>query len=546
MNAVTAAIVLLCTHMVYETNDDFAISSRIADGYPEVYFINYYYCLLLTKIQAVTSVLNVHVVAQVVLSFVSFVCILKLVLDNARERIAVVSACALILFFSIDHYTTIQFTKTAALATIAGSVLLIDALIKRRHLFYYGAGAFLFLLGACIRIEGVIIAFGFAGIYVLSWMVENRYELKEVLSSRAIAFGLIMVVIVGGSAALHMASMKANARTPELENYVKYNELRTAVIDFSILDSYEEQKQKYDEAGLSENDIILIKSWMFDYDGAASSENLESIIKIGDGDNKKEMSVKKAIKQFIKGVRSSMKTLTPKGAQIIVLILLGVWLIIAGKGSVRLFVFLTGLATIALHIMMYYIGRPAYRAFYVPNVCAAIVMLYMLSELEEIRKPKKYPGVLVILAMVLLVIPVYKDAVDTYNANSNRIMSKEFAEHINSNKDDFFVVGTREKKQNPSYIVPWKKPDTRLESNCMGTGSWGTMSPYILNKLASYGMENPIRDTLYNPNAYYVGNKNVGRMEEYYNKWYPKKGQTVRMVKKDEVDGMGVWKPLYE
>ena len=40
INAVILAAVLIATHMMYETNDDYAIASRIVDGYPEVNFVN--------------------------------------------------------------------------------------------------------------------------------------------------------------------------------------------------------------------------------------------------------------------------------------------------------------------------------------------------------------------------------------------------------------------------------------------------------------------------------------------------------------------------
>lgn len=546
VNGAILIIVLLCTHMVYETNDDFAISSRIVDGYPEVYFINYYYCLLLTKIQSCTTLLNVHVVAQVVLSYVSFVCILKLILDSSKERIVTIAACALLAYFSIDHYATIQFTKTAALITITGALLTIDALIKERSILYYIIGILLFLIGACIRVEGVTIAFGFAGIYAIAWMIDNRSDLKEFFFNKGLALGIVMIVIIGGTATLHIASMKANSRTPELEEYVEYNDLRTSVIDFSILNSYEKQRAEYDEAGLSETDISLIKSWMFDYDGAASSDNLKTIIRIGNQRTGNKMSAKKAVRQFVKGTWSSLKSLTPKGTQIIILVMMGIWLIVAGNRTVKFYVFLTGAAVVALHIVLYYIERPAYRAFYVPNICAAIFMIYELSEIGALSKFKRLPGILVIMMMLLLIMPVYRDATDTYNSNMNRIMSEEFVEYLNSNKDKFFVIGTREKKQNPYFILPWKRPDTGIESNCMGTGSWGTKSPYLFDKLAVYGLDNPVKDALYDPNTYYIGNKNIDKMTEYYNKWYSKEGKTVRMVKQMEVAGMNVWKPSYE
>ena len=541
INAAIAAAVLLFTHMSYETNDDFAISSRIVDGYPEVYFINYYLCLILTKLQNLMPSLNAFVVSQIAMSFVSFVCILKLVMDNCKERIVIIASVALILFFSIDHYSTIQFTKTAALITTAGALLLIDALIKSRNAFYYILGVLLFLAGSGLRIEGTIVPFGFAGIYAIAWMIENRGRLKIFLSERKIAISLVMIVIIAGSVALQIASLWANNRTPELKEYTAYNSYRTAIVDYSRLDYYEDQKSEYEKAGFSDFDIKLIRSWIFDYDGAASTDNLKKIIEISDGADKEGMTVKTSAKQFLKETKKNVRKITPMGAQLIVLMLLGLWLILAGTWSSRLLVVLAAMATAAMHVMLYYVERPAYRAFYVPIICAAVFMIYALSELGELPKWKKAPGIAIALIIAVLVLPVYKDSIKTFHKNEKRIMSDEFVERLKSDNDTFFVVGTMEKKTNPSYLTPWKAPDTSLDSNCMGGGSWGTKSPYILDKLSAYGIQNPIKDLIDNDNARYVGNKNVKNLTSYYNKWYGKDGRTIQLEQDGEIDGLKVW-----
>ena len=47
VNMVILILVLVTTNLMYETNDDYAIAARIADGYPYVNFINYYLCRIL-------------------------------------------------------------------------------------------------------------------------------------------------------------------------------------------------------------------------------------------------------------------------------------------------------------------------------------------------------------------------------------------------------------------------------------------------------------------------------------------------------------------
>ena len=50
INTAILIAVLVCTDMGYETNDDFAIASRIVDGYPEVFFVNWFLAFVLTKL----------------------------------------------------------------------------------------------------------------------------------------------------------------------------------------------------------------------------------------------------------------------------------------------------------------------------------------------------------------------------------------------------------------------------------------------------------------------------------------------------------------
>lgn len=51
INTVVLLAVMLLTDTAYETNDDYVISLRIADGYPYSSFVNYFLCRMLIGIQ---------------------------------------------------------------------------------------------------------------------------------------------------------------------------------------------------------------------------------------------------------------------------------------------------------------------------------------------------------------------------------------------------------------------------------------------------------------------------------------------------------------
>ena len=81
----------------------------------------------------------------------------------------------------------------------------------------------------------------------------------------------------------------------------------------------------------------------------------------------------------------------------------------------------------------------------------------------------------------------------------------------------------------------------RKDRNVTGTGGWGVLSPYMLDRLAEFGVYNPIKDLIDNEKAFYVGNKNIKRLTEYYNKWYGTPETTIYMDQVDEVDGRKIW-----
>ncbi|MBP3895092.1 MAG: hypothetical protein J6D07_01360, partial [Mogibacterium sp.] len=104
INLIIMVAVMLLTHMVYETNDDYAIASRIVDGYPEIVFINYYLCAMLAKVQVLTSSLNIFVLTQILLSFISFTIVLELLFDKSSHRIIQLVSVSIVIMLSIDAY----------------------------------------------------------------------------------------------------------------------------------------------------------------------------------------------------------------------------------------------------------------------------------------------------------------------------------------------------------------------------------------------------------------------------------------------------------
>lgn len=547
VNAVILAGMLLLTDMAYETNDDFAITSRLVAGYPYVGFVNYYLCKALIAVQHAIPGVNWYVIMMIAASFAAFTCILYTIYEAGESRIVSIAATTMVVLFAFDHYSTIQFTKTAALVMTAGMLLLVDCVTEKRKAPGYIIALLFIYLGAMIRVDALLASAGFAGIYGLVWLFMNR---KRLISDRyftapRILLYVVLVALVFGAYELDQVSCRINVSTDELRYAEDYSLYRSNIVDYPTYEYYEDHIADYDAIGISENDIYLIDHWVFDYEGAASMENLRNIDGIERHHDSKATVMTKAVKKCLREIYSGLKSLSFTGIHIIYLCCLALWLILALKPKHWWYVIGTALMALALYFAIYYMQRPAYRALYVADIGAAVWMLYyLMKNCGEGGKSRStvniIMGIAVIAATLMLLAPGYKGVQSKVASAESKIMSEKVQEYFMAHESDFYVWGTTEKKQPRVYATPWLAP-TGTDRNVTGTGGWGVLSPYTLDKLDDYGIYNPIKDLIDNDHAYYVGNKRIKRLTEYYNKWYGSPDKVIYMEQVDEIGGNKIW-----
>ena len=551
INAVILAAVLLLTDMAYETNDDFAIASRLASGYPYVGFVNYFLCKAVIAVQQLIPGVNWYVIMLIAASFAGFTCILYTIFEAGKDKIIRIASVAMVAFFSFDHYCTIQFTKTAALVMTAGMLMLVDCLTEKKRLTAYIIPMMLVYLGACIRVDALLGAAGFAGIYGLVWLVQNRKSLLPdgYFTIPRIVLYLCVVALVAGAYGLDQYSCRINVSTDALRYAEDYSVYRSNIVDFPTYEYYEENAEAYDAIGISENDLYLIDHWVFDYEGAASMENLRNIDSIERNNDSRMTVLVKSVKRCVKDIYRGVRKLSFTGIHIIYLCCLAVWLILATKPRHWLYVLGVGIMAIALYCALYYMQRPTYRALYVADIGASVWLLYYLMKISDRETSGRRKGssavmgIAVILITAMLMVPAYRGCQTKADAAAGKAMSEAMQDYFLDHEDNFYVWATTEKKSSRLYASPWIAPDAR-DRNVTGTGTWGVLSPYMLDRLAEYGIYNPIKDLIDNDNAYYIGNKNITRLEEYFNKWYGTDGIRIVMEQTDEVDGRKVWRVI--
>lgn len=546
-NIVIFLLILKFTDLFYETNDDYAIAERIANGYPYIGFVSYYLCKFLVLIQSSFDGINIFVVSQLFMSLVSFTAILKIVFDRCETLMEGVVAIAVVVLFSFDHYSSIQFTKTAAILMTAGLILLVDTFIHERRIIGFISSFALFYIGVAYRQKGMFPALAYAGVFVILWWLinwkQNSYTGRR--RAREIALVISITVIAVIPYGLDLMSDAANASTPELEAARVYQAARVKITDYPTYDYYEANKDAYEEAGFSENDIYMLDRWILDYDGVASYDNLVKVNEINYPQVLERRSWESAAKRFLKKSYNSVKGRSFTGLHIVLLIALSLCMLQGIRPKNWLYIFCIGGLTVGIYVTIYYFQRAQYRAFYVADAGASFWLMYALVISDKSDRPymqamRNMIQVLLAALICVLVFFAHNEVADYSKYVRGTVESDAVAEFFENNPDNFYIGPTTTMRVHKSYLDPLHIPCP--EANVADTGGWETLTPYKLETLKKYGIDNPVRDLIDNDEAFFFGGSFKKELTEYFNKWYGNEDESIMFVKIDEVDGNGIYK----
>ena len=549
INAVILTTILLCVQVVYETNDDHTIAKMIAAGYANIGFVNYYLCKALIGIQTLMPGVNAFVLSQIALSFTAFVVLLRLVMDKSESKLVYLVAVAAITLFSIDHYASIQFTKTSALLISVGFLLLLDSAIGNRHWLYYCEGALLVIIGSMYRWNTLLPALGylcaFVGVFVVIALFDGTQgSLKDKAPVfKQLAMCLLVVMVASGCGyGLNKFSARANTSTEQLKIAKEYSSLRARITDFPTDDLYEKYQDECDAINVDDNDIYMIHKWLFDYDGAASIENLRVLSSLGKQASTDRLTVTQVVKKCGKSIIKSVRKLDYTGWHIVVLALLSLLIILSTKPKNWLYVLGFGGLTLVLYLVLYYMQRPVYRTLYIADVGAMIWLLYVAATNSNTKH--LITKIVAVLLVICCCVALPSEAMHLNKRYKNLVhktRSSELDEYFDEHNDSIFVCEVNGWNNARTYTEPLRV-STNNNSNEVSIGGWSTLSPYQMNKIKKYGMTNPIKDLINNDKAYFVGNARLVELKTYYNKWYGDGENSIELIAVDTVGGKKIWR----
>lgn len=265
LHILVVAYAVLFLHPYYGSNDEFSLAAIASGAYGDYtqYFIYLHsgFAWLLKAFYLCIPGLNWYTIVMYGLIFLSM-SVIGCTWIRRFERTGMVMSVMLILACAQPLYVELQYTKTAAVVTAAGYVVLFCG---RRRLSRMTGGILLLLLGSWIRFQAFgmvsLVAFGlWLHSALTAWRKKTwkDFLLKDCLPC-VIAFALVF-----GSIALENALVYTPG-SPEA-HYKEYDRARQQLLDYGVPE-WDEYQSDYEALGLTRTDCINLQNWLIaDYD----------------------------------------------------------------------------------------------------------------------------------------------------------------------------------------------------------------------------------------------------------------------------------------
>lgn len=258
-------------HPYYGSNDEFTLAAIASGAYGSYtqYFIYLHSAFgwILKCFYMLFPSVNCYTIVMYGLIFLSLSAI-GCTWITRWKKIGAVMAVMLVLAGLSPLYVELQYTKTAAVMTAAGYVLLFiggQKAEKWKKAFVQALGILLLLLGSWIRFQSFgmvsILAFGF-------WLaravgVLRTREWKQFLVCDCLPCIIAFSCVFGSIAAENVLVYTPGSQE---EHYREYDKARQRLLDYGVPE-WDDYQAEYEALGLTRTDVINLEKWLIaDYD----------------------------------------------------------------------------------------------------------------------------------------------------------------------------------------------------------------------------------------------------------------------------------------
>lgn len=506
LNALVLSFIVLIVNVGYESNDDLTLAAFV-DGQmsnPDAHipYINYVFALLLKFVYDVFGRgVAWYTVAQYKFLLLSFSAVTFVLFERLRFWQGALVSVIMLLFFGVDAYTIITYTKTAGVCAVGGMLLLLHAMERLRGPWCIGTAGFGILLcavGFMLRPMEFLPCFGIMAVLCLRWFYGLLFIDKAGVRTKIfyfVRFVLPFVLLIVFCAGLYAVDEAAWSKEP-YSFYHEYDKSRVACVDYGR-PGYDEMQAGYESLGLSESAVSLFLESNY-YDTERFSAEVLDGISAYRAELWSSPSIGECLGIFLdQCLMGFFRNLHVYGF----LLVIALWLC-AGEHKLRDWLTLAGICGLfaLLYFYLIYRGRYLVDRVDMPLFFAlASCLAYMINP-EKLQREKSLAALLLLFAIgtsYYLNRDVYRSNVDYINYEHRAAVDVLLDE-----RDTLFLS----KVDGVSDVIysPFEPAAEGYWDRIIMLGGWTIRHPSIMSTLAEYGVENPYRDIVNNNKVYII------------------------------------------
>ncbi len=484
----------------FETCDDFIMKMIAAGsftGTPDNHLI--YIGTFLGSIMAFLYNISPHIawyeIVQVAIMLMSFSTISYVLIRKHRKFEILI--WLLMFALSYSFYVSFQFTKTTAVPTIAGYLLIADVLDNNDKNYKLIFALILLFMGMSLRFNQFFVcSFVVAPVFIpvlLDFLKdhkteENRNKVLKLMAVAGLAFLLVVVSVV---------IRNVNYGSDSWKYYLKFNDLSTELLDRGFPD-YEENEELYKELKIDRDFFESIKRNNFYDPEIFNEETINKLISAKD----KTISFGYVYEFFYVSIRHFFDNDYIRPYSIILVAMFVICLITGDRKSVFV-AFVTMIFMIAAVFICYYIrANHFYTRISISFLTVASLVMIYLANLNRYHPSLKGMSIIATVSVVVWCCLWFDDI--WINGEGNRQLSEyrtEIAKTLAEDQEHLYIYSTLDRFWVNELL--FKDISYLKFTNVQSLGEWVTYSPFIMDTWNRYEIVNPFKDIVNNDRVYF-------------------------------------------
>lgn len=519
----------------YETNDDLTICEFIDGSYGEtdahLVFQNYLLGVILKFLYTLPGNLPWYAIFQYLILWLSFSAVTYVILQRLDSLSGLCVMAVVLIYFAYEGYVKMQFSKVSGIAACAGLFLLLYAVTRERISWLllingWALGCF----GVMYRFDEFLVCAALMtgiGVFLLLEL-KNHPKGKRLkkLGAYVGVFGTMLVLAIG------LKIFDNYMYDTELWRYYDvYNDVRCELQDYGFPD-YWSNEEVFNSLGIDKDAYQLFSRWNINDPENFTAEIMEQITPL---QKRNELNVDLVVKYFKSFPLRFFELHIFYG----VLIFIVFWLI-WGKRSLSAVLALVYEVLMfgAVYFYLFYTGRYLINRVDVGLWFAVVLVLIWM--LDAARMKLSAPGCgMLCLSIFLLNQGTWNNdwRFDSVHSLESRAHERSILETISSDKDHLYLAKINTLSGGHSFGPFDRVPKGTLDNICW-MGGWETNTALNIQLLEKWGVTNPYRDMIDNPDVYLIDDDielTLRFLRTYYDE-----NAAAELVK--EVEGLKVYK----